>query len=196
MGRLAPLVRVIVLSILAGCLSGCSSSSPITSTTNYATPTKVTLTPGPSSSLEVGGTVSFSATAANTANTTLSEPIAYESSNTAVLTIASTGQACAGSWDSLSNPTVCTPGAVGVAQVTAVAQGISSPATTVYVHQHVDSIAVSAQPGQPPRSLPVFPKDKPTTIRQPLTAGKADPLQAWTSPPRSAPSFGRSSIAV
>src|ERR1035438_4252403 len=135
MGRLAPLVQVIVLLILAGCLSGCSSSSPITSTTNFATPTNVTLTPSPSSSLEVGGTVTFSATATSTANTALNEPIAYESSNTAVLTIASAGQACAGSWDSLSNPTVCTPGPVGIAQVTAVAQGISSPVTTVYVHR-------------------------------------------------------------
>src|ERR1700690_2123072 len=108
MGRLAPLVRVIVLLILAGCLSGCGRSSPITSTPNYATPTKVTLTPGPSSSLEVGATVNFSASATSTANTALNEPIAYESSNTAVLTISSAGQACAGSWDSLSNPTVCT----------------------------------------------------------------------------------------
>jgi hypothetical protein len=160
MGRLVPLVRVIVLLILAGCLSGCSSSSsPITSTTNFATPTKVALTPSPSSSLEVGGTVSFSATATSAANTTLNEPIAYESSNTAVLTITSTGLACAGSWDSLSNPTVCTPGRVGVAQVTAVAQGISSPVTTVYVHQHIDSITVSAQPGQPtPQSASCFSK--------------------------------------
>ena len=159
MGRLVPLVRVIVLLILAGCLSGCSSSSPVTTTTNYATPTKVTLTPNPTNSLEVGGTVTFSATATNASNSALNEPIAYESSNTAVLTIASTGQACAGSWDSLSTPTVCTPGRVGVAQVTAVAQGISSPVTAVYVHQHVDSITVSAQPGQPsPQSASCFSK--------------------------------------
>ena len=150
MGRLVPLVRVVVLLVLAGFLSACGSSGPITSSTNYATPTKVSLTPSPTSSLEVGGTVTFTATASGPGNTGITEPINYVSSNTAVLTIASNGQACAGSWDSLSSPSVCTPGSVGVAQVTAVAQGISSAVTTVYVHQHIDSITVSVQPGQPP----------------------------------------------
>ncbi len=159
MGRLVPLVRAIILIAVAGCWAGCGSSNPISSTTNFATPTKVTLTPNPSGSLELGQTLAFSATATGASSSALTEPIAYESSNPAVLTIASAGQACAGSWDSLTAPTVCTPGQVGTAQVTAVAQGVSSPVTTVYVHQHIDSVAVSALPGQAlPQSSSCFSK--------------------------------------
>ena len=150
MGRWVSLMRVALLLTLAACLSACGSNNPVTSSTTYTTPTKVSLSPSPATSLEVGGIASFSATATNASNTGLNEAFAYESSNTSVLTISTSGQVCAGSWDSLTNPTVCKPGPVGVAQVTAVALGVSSPATTVYVHQHVDSIALSPIPGQPP----------------------------------------------
>src|SRR5271169_3515982 len=98
MGRF-PLVRVIVLLILAEWLSACGSSSPVNTTTTLTTPAKVTLTPNPSSSLELGRTLSFTATASTAANTGLNDAIAYESSNPAVLTISTTGQACAGSWN-------------------------------------------------------------------------------------------------
>jgi trimeric autotransporter adhesin len=163
MGSLVPPVRVIVLLILllivAGCLSGCSSSNPVTTTTNYATPLKVALSPSSSTSLELGATLTFNAAAENASNTAITEPIAYESSDPSVLTISTGGLACAGSWNSLSSPSICTPGKVGVVQVIAVAQGISSPATTVYVHQHIDSVAIVVQPGQAsPQSSSCFSK--------------------------------------
>jgi len=72
--------------------------------------------------------------------------------------VANNGTACAGTWDSLSTPQICTPGPVGVADVTATSHGISSPPTTVYVHQHIDKIVISAIPGQTPPSGPCFSK--------------------------------------
>ena len=44
--------------------------------------------------------------------------IAFASSNPDVLTISNSGVACAGKWDSLSNPIICTPGPAGTAMVT------------------------------------------------------------------------------
>jgi hypothetical protein len=139
-----------LIFMLAG-LVGCSSSSPV-STTSFAVPASITLNPNPNASMEIGTFQAFLASAMSSTNTTIAEPISYQSSNTAVLTIASNGLACAGSWDSFSNPQVCTPGGVGVAVVTATAQGVSSPSTTVYVHQHIDKVAVSQllPPNQPP----------------------------------------------
>jgi len=129
-------------------LSGCSSGSP-TNATSFPVPASIGLAPANSVSLDTGSTTqTFTASPRNTANAAVTTPVTFLSSNTAVLTVASNGNACAGTWDSLTTPQICTPGPVGVAQVTATASGVSSPPTTVYVHQHVDKIVVSAIPGQ------------------------------------------------
>ncbi|MBV9572602.1 MAG: hypothetical protein JOY93_01015 [Acidobacteriales bacterium] len=91
----------------------------------------------------------FTATPQNSQGASISAPVFFSSSNTAVVTIAANGVVCAGTWDSLNNPTRCTPGPVGSAQITATSQGVSSQPITVYVHQHIDSITVSPAPGQP-----------------------------------------------
>jgi hypothetical protein len=64
--------------------------------------------------------------------------------------VASNGAACAGTWD--PSVTQCSAGTLGIALVTAVANGVSSPVTTVYVHQHVDSIQIiKITPPPPPQ---------------------------------------------
>jgi hypothetical protein len=65
------------------------------------------------------------------------------------VTIADNGQACAGTWNSLSVPTVCTAGNPGIAQVTASSLGVTSPPVTIYVHAAITSIAITKVPGQP-----------------------------------------------
>ncbi len=72
------------------------------------------------------------------------------------LSITSNGSACAGTWDPTG--TMCTPGTPGIATVTAVSNGYSSPQTTVYVHQHIDSIQISSYipPGPPPQQYDCF----------------------------------------
>ncbi len=159
MGRsvfLAFAVAFLICFLLAG-LPGCSSSSPV-HTVTYPVPASITISPAPYLSMEIGTNQAFSPSIFNSAKTAITEPVTYQSSNTALVTVSATGLACAGSWDSLSAPTICTPGTVGVAQVTATAQGVSSPPTTVYVHQHVDKIAVSflQMPNQPPPTNPCF----------------------------------------
>ena len=137
----------IIVCLIAG-LSGCSSSSP-TRDTPFPAPAKIVLAPAAAVSLDAGSTSqTFTATPQNNTGTTITTPVSFASSNTSVLTIASNGLACAGTWDSLTAPQICTPGPVGVAQVTATSHGISSPATTVYVHQHIDNISISLMPGQ------------------------------------------------
>ena len=153
--RLALLAALLILQI-AG-LAGCGSSNAIR-TTNFPVPATVALNPTPNLSLEIGTNQAFSAGALNASGQPLTEPLSFQSSNTAVVTVATNGLACAGTWDSLSNPQICTPGAVGVAQITATAQGVSSPPTTVYVHQHIDKLVVESclVPNQPPPANSCF----------------------------------------
>jgi trimeric autotransporter adhesin len=135
---------------------GCGSSNPTHVVTNPI-PASVSLCLSPSTScssglnesLEVGQTLALTATARNVLNQTVTETFSFQSSNTTILTIANNGLACAGTWNSLTAPTVCTPGPSGIAQIIAVAQGVSSPPVTVYVHQHITSIVISPAPIQP-----------------------------------------------
>src|SRR5450755_730544 len=151
MGRFVSAVAVIIMLCMAIVLAGCSHSQAVTTTTTQGpVPSIISLSPAQVSDLEVGKTLGFIATPQDTGGTALTDTVSYQSSNTAVLTVTTGGLACAGSWDSLTIPTVCTPGPVGVAQVTATAQGVSSPPTTVYVHQHIDSVAVTPAPNQAP----------------------------------------------
>ena len=163
MGRSSLIVRLvfififIAVSLIAG-LTGCSSTSP-TRSTNFPTPASISLSPANPVSLDAGAaTQTFTATPRNSSNTTITTPVTFLSSNTAVLTIATNGLACAGTWDSLTAPQICTPGPVGTAQVTARSHGVSSPPTTVYVHQHIDKIVISPVTEQTPPSGPCFSK--------------------------------------
>jgi len=161
MGRSFCIVRLafifIAVSLIAA-LTGCSSSSP-TTTTNFPTPANISLSPANPVSLDAGSaSQTFTASPRNSKNTAITTPVTFLSSNTAVLTIATNGLACAGTWDSLTAPQICTPGPVGVAQVTARSHGISSPPTTVYVHQHIDKIVISPVPEQTPPAGPCFSK--------------------------------------
>ena len=96
----------------------------------------------------------FSATAKNAAGGTIlgvSIQFVVASGNpnaSAPLSVASNGSACAGTWD--PSATLCSPGTPGIAIVTAVIEGVSSPSTTVYVHQHIDSIQLSRLDPQGP----------------------------------------------
>ncbi len=139
---------ICIIGGLIAALTSCSSSSP-TNATNFPVPAKIVLSPATEVSLDVGSpTQIFTATPQNNKGTTVTTPVSFLSSNTSVLTIASNGRACAGTWDSLTTPQICTPGPVGVVEVTATSHGISSPPTTVYVHQRIDNISISLVPGQ------------------------------------------------
>jgi len=145
-------VLIVSLIFLVAGTAGCGSQA-VTTAVN-AVPASISLTPAPSFSMELGTYQAFTATPLDSTGRTVTTEISYQSSNTAVVTVAANGMACAGSWNSLSSPQICTPGPAGVAQISATAQGVSSPPTTVYVHQHIDKILLAdicavAQPPVP-----------------------------------------------
>jgi hypothetical protein len=154
MGRSGFVGFAVALPILlvAG-LAGCGSNGAVNST-NFPVPASIAITPTPNLSMEIGTNQPFSVSVLSSTRTAINEPVSFQSSNPAVVTVAATGVACAGSWDSLSNPQICTPGPVGVAQITATAQGVSSPPTVVYVHQHIDKFVVAEIPPPPPNPPP------------------------------------------
>src|SRR3984893_13216535 len=117
-------------------------------------PAKITLSPATSASLQAGSIISFVASAQNASNSAISASFNYQSSNTDILNIASTGVACAGKWD--AQFITCTPGAAGVAQVTASALGASSAPTLIFVHPPIDNIQISqvVPVGSPPPACP------------------------------------------
>ena len=140
-----------LVCVLVGCafLFSCSSSSS-TKVANFPVPASISLSPSPTLSLEVGKFASLVAAAHDAGGNLISEPLTYQSSNPSVVTVADNGIACAGAWDSLTTPVVCTPGSTGTSQVTAVANGVVSPPVTVYVHQHITRIVIQPVPGQRP----------------------------------------------
>jgi hypothetical protein len=143
------LLAALFLFFFFGGMVGCGGSSSTTS--NLPTPSKVTLTPT-GSSLDLGAVLSFTANVVSRTGGTVSVPVTFTSSNPSVLSFVSTapGVACAGRWDSLGQ--ICSPTSVGIAQVTASANGVASAPVTVYVHQHVDTVTVNVL--NPPNPMP------------------------------------------
>jgi hypothetical protein len=138
-----------MLAALTGCLGKSSSNGGAQGVQS------VTLSPVNRVSLDLGGTVVFTATGRDAqGRTVLGVNIQFVVQSatpgaSSPLSVASNGAACAGTWDPTA--TMCSPGTPGAALVTAVIEGVSSPPTTVYVHQHVDSIQISQAESQPPQ---------------------------------------------
>lgn len=141
MGRSVRLGTVLIISLFLAALAGCGGSS--TKTTPTPVPAKITLSPVDTLSMDIGKIAAFTGTPQNESGSTVSAPVTYSSSDTSVVTIAANGLACGGTWNSLSNPQICTAGPVGTTQITASSGGVSSPPTTVYVHQHIDHLSVA-----------------------------------------------------
>jgi trimeric autotransporter adhesin len=152
-------LTALALFLLAVGLSGCGSGSA-TNVLSDEVPASVSLTPATNSSMDVGATQTFTAAAKNRNNAVITDTFTFQSSNPAVATVSSGGAVCAGTWDSLIAPTVCTAGSIGTAQITATARGVSSPPTLVYVHQHVDSIQISVVPSTTNPQGPCISKDQ------------------------------------
>ncbi len=101
----------------------------------------VTVSPATATSMVLGSTLAFTASAQTASGTNLRTPIEFTSSDTSIINVSPAGIACAGHWDITFG--ICTPGNVGLALVTASALGSSSSPTYVFVHPPVDSITVA-----------------------------------------------------
>lgn len=135
-------LAIVALAVLSGCAGSSTTNSEPGSVQN------VTLTPPGTTSLEFGKTLNYNATARNSAGAIVFTPIHFiascpEPNNCGTVTIANNGQACAGTWDSLSSPNRCSPGVAGIANITAEAEGVSSTQATLYVHAHIENVEVT-----------------------------------------------------
>lgn len=127
------LVAVIVsLFGIAGC-GGTKAGPPLF-------PGHINLVPANPTSMVLGTTLVFTASAATGSGTNLRTTIEFTSSDTSILNVSPTGVVCAGHWDFTFS--VCSPGNVGLALVTATALGSASAPTYVFVHPQVDSVTV------------------------------------------------------
>src|SRR5581483_7684667 len=133
---------LISIATLSGCGGSSTSSSPTT------VPGSISVSPTVAS-LDLGGPTVLTPTAKNFAGNPVTLTFSWKSSNPDIVSVSTNGLVCAGKWDSLVVPIVCTPSGIGSAQITASASGISSPPVTVYVHPHVDHVTITAQPPTP-----------------------------------------------
>ncbi|HUD64776.1 MAG TPA: hypothetical protein VMQ17_09365 [Candidatus Sulfotelmatobacter sp.] len=119
-------------------ISGCGGHS-----TGGVSPfaASVTISPATSTSVQLGATFIFTATARNSSGSSSGVTFTFASSDTSIVSFAPGGVACAGHWD--AGFTTCTPGATGVALITAAALGATSPPTYVFVHPPIDNVKVS-----------------------------------------------------
>ncbi len=150
MGRLVSCSTLLLSFVLTAALVGCGGSS--SSGASPTVPSSISLLPQ-MLSLDLGSTTSISATAKNYAGNVVTVTYTWTSNNPSIVSVATNGAVCAGTWDSLAAPVVCTPSGVGTAQITATSSGITSAPVTVYVHPHVDQIKISVLP--PPAGMPV-----------------------------------------
>ncbi len=139
---------------LTGCLGKSSNNS------GNGAVTSVSLSPTLNASMDVGGTLVFTAAGKNAAGKAVfgvniqfvvkSGSMGAPAPISIVNNGSGSGSACAGAWDTAG--AICSPGTPGIAIVTAVIDGVSSAPTTVYVHQHIDHIEISPiTPQGPPQ---------------------------------------------
>jgi hypothetical protein len=144
------LIPTIALAFaLSGCL-GKSSSNP-----GDGGVKSVSLNPSGTISIDVGNIQNFTASATDAQGRSVIGTIRYQittppgSTGAAPISMTNSGSACAGTWDQTLS--LCQAGTSGIAIVTVLVNGVSSQPTTVYVHQHVDSLqAVNAEQSNPP----------------------------------------------
>jgi hypothetical protein len=121
-------------------------------------PAKITLNPSISTSMQLGSTMVFTASATNGSNTAINPTFTFSLAPGAangILDISPAGAACAGTWNA-PYYSVCTPGASGEVGVVATALGSTSAPTLVFVHPPIDEITVSLMPpvNPPPPACP------------------------------------------
>jgi hypothetical protein len=149
-------VTAVLIAVAAfAFLQACGGSKP-KGTSPF--PAKITLNPATSTSMQLGTTLIFSATAQNDLNGNIAPTFTYSltpDSPSGILDMSPTGFACAGSWNA-PYYNVCTPAASGTVKVIASALGASSPPTLVFVHPHIDNVQISVVPpvNSPPPACP------------------------------------------
>ncbi len=143
------LLAITLVIALTGCLGG---NTPNSGTGGVRS---ISLSPSGTLSLEVGGIVGFRGSAIDAnGRPIIGADIQFIVSSPPgstvppPLSITSAGGACAGTWDVAQAH--CISGNPGIAIVTAVANGVQSPQTFVYVHEHIANLQISQAETLPP----------------------------------------------
>ncbi len=133
-----PWLGMALIAVLA--FSGCGGHKPAGVSPFAGT---VILNPSPTASLQQGSVIIFTASARNGSGQNVAGTFTFVSSDTTILNIAPNGAACGGHWDATFS--ICTPGATGLALVTASASSssVTSATTLVYVHPPIDNVTVT-----------------------------------------------------
>src|SRR5258705_11131643 len=144
---LALISSVLLLVLLTACGGGNKTAS-------VGPPATVTLNPQPRVSLNAGDVLQMSVSVLDSAGRSVfSQTINFASSDPRVQ-IASNGLLCAGTWDSLTVPIVCTPAAPGAggiqSNITAAAGSVTSNMVTASIHLQISSLEVVADPSPAP----------------------------------------------
>jgi len=127
---------VIFVSFMAGCGGSKSANTTVAA---------VTVSPS-TLSMVAGQVVAISASAVNSANTSVVTTFTFNSTNTKIATISPQGNVCAGVWD--SSFVVCNGSDAqgnpisGTATITATAAGVTSGPMTVAVHPSITSVTI------------------------------------------------------
>lgn len=159
-------LKSIPVSILIAALAGLSAcgkkaSTPIVVSQVTLTTTSPSLEPGQTFSVNPRATDSTGATLGTQVFTfNISNPASPQTPPPTYVSIASVGigtsrvfTGCAGQWNSLTLPTICTPGPAGIVQISASAGDANSNPVTLYIHQHVERIVVAPVAANPPACL-------------------------------------------
>ncbi len=135
MGRVLSVSSFVGLVFVVVSLAGCGKKS------SGISPNSVRLAPT-TLSLEQGKYSGLSVTDGNGGGIPVGR-ITWQATGGGVLSVGilnGTPTVCAGTWDSLTAPTVCTPGPAQVSQLTASANGATSAPITVFVHSHIERL--------------------------------------------------------
>src|SRR5581483_10477963 len=132
-GCVAIILSISALIILTGCGSGTPSAPAVTVGSVTLSPSVV--------SLNMGETLQMSASALSPSKQPVTPGFFFASNNPNIVGMSPGGVVCGGTWD--ANFVNCTPARVGVGTVIASAGGVASTPVKVYVHQRVDSVAVT-----------------------------------------------------
>src|SRR3954469_17439028 len=146
--RILALISSVLLLVL---LTACGGDNK---TASVGPPATVTLNPQPSVSLNAGDVLQMSVSVLDSqGRSVFSQTVTFASSDPRVQ-IANNGVVCAGTWDSLTAPIVCTPAAPDSAgiqsNITASAGGITSNVVVASIHLQITSLEVVADPSPAP----------------------------------------------
>lgn len=132
------LLTLVLLSVVI--LPGCGGGGGGDASKPDNTPASLDVNPT-NLSMEFGQVVQLTGSPRNAAGTIVFQTVTYKSDNTSVVTVSSSGNVCAGTWD--ANFIVCTPGTTAASANIIATSGSVSKSVPVKVHRRIGSVQIT-----------------------------------------------------